>query len=165
MGWWTLAHTRAQRQDVTPKIKCFSGTRCHRMGKLEHKKHKCKMSQHGKEKARNRWEICHRWSKCHNPGKRGWTWCHKWHDVHLVTWVDEKSRDVVNGCQIVTGTKCHSGLNVQWMFRLGPNVQWTFHWWTFRPGTQFCTCTCPGTHISLYGTSTCTPTRTCSCTL
>ncbi len=37
---------------------------------------------------------------------------------------------------IVTGTKCHSGLNIQWMFRLGQNVQWTFCQGTFHPGTK-----------------------------
>ncbi len=36
----------------------------------------------------------------------------------------------------VTGTKCHSGRNVQWTFRLGRNVQWMFRWWTFCPGTR-----------------------------
>jgi hypothetical protein len=125
----------AMGQDVTPKTKCCNGTRCHRIGKLEHKKHKGKMSQYGKEAARNRLEICHRWTKCHKPGKRGWTWCHKWHDVHLGTGVDIKSLDVVNECRSLTGTKCHSGLYVQWTFRLGRNVQWMFRWWTFCPGT------------------------------
>jgi hypothetical protein len=78
-------------------------------------------------------------AKCHSMGKRqqetGWKYvtdrqnvtkqvkedghlCHKLHDVHLATGVDVKSRDVVNGCHIVTGTKCHSGWNLQWMFCL-----------------------------------------------
>jgi hypothetical protein len=38
-------------------------------GKMEHKKHKGKISQYGKEVARNRLEICHRWTKCHKAGK------------------------------------------------------------------------------------------------
>ncbi len=118
MGWWTLAHTHMHIEKISHQKNVALGQNVTEWENSNIKKHLGKMSQHGKEKARNRLEICHRWTKCHNPGKRGWTWCHKWHDVHLVTWVDEKkSRDVVNGCQIVTGMKCHSGLNIQWTFR------------------------------------------------
>ncbi len=137
MGWWTLAHTHthAHRQDVTPKTKCCNGTRCHRMGKLERKKHKGKMSQYGKEAARNRLEICLRWTKCHKPVKK------RVDMMSQVTWCpscDMRGHKIPGCCErsrIVTGRKCHSGLNIQWMFLLGQNVQWTFRWWTFRPGT------------------------------
>jgi hypothetical protein len=45
--------------------------------------------------------------------------------------------DVVNGCQIDQSSKCSGGLSIQWTFREGKNVQWTFHWWTFHQGTHF----------------------------
>jgi hypothetical protein len=65
-----------------------------------------KMSQYGKGAAKNRLEICHRWTKCHRH-------------VNPETGVDVKSWDVR------MGVKCHEYKVSQWALCLGRNVQWT----------------------------------------
>jgi hypothetical protein len=115
-------HTQAWTRCLT-KNNVFRRDKMSQNGKKEHKKLKAEMSV----AARNKQEICHRWTKCHRPGKRGWTGCHKQQNVYHVTGVDENHRSseqVLEGLwnEMSQSTKCP--VNVPFGSKCSADVAW-----------------------------------------